>query len=277
MDRFSLLAALAIGLAVATLRVIDSNNNLEIALRNATALRLNTEAQATLSGTRPGGQVSGVLKLLAAHRISPDIEIEGEMGKHVRALQFVEKIVDLGGSGGEFVAFADHDTRIVAKGPNGRLQQFDARTGKSIDGLSRKYHGRASRVALGCNGTRMVSTENGTLWLWNGETGKLHASKEKLGTMVLSLAFNHDCTRIVSGDMAGALQLWNETLDRIGEPVKGHWVPEISDYQAVSSVAFNHDSARIVSGGYDGAARLWNATTLLRIGDPMRAYGERMD
>jgi len=120
----------------------------------------------------------------------------------------------------------------------------------------------------------MVSTENGTLWLWNDETGKLLASKKKLGTMVLSLAFNHDCTRIVSGDNAGALQLWNETLDRIGEPVKGHWVPEVSGYGEVSSVAFNHDSTRIVSGGTDGAVRLWNATTLLRIGDPMRGLTE---
>jgi len=108
---------LAIGLAVATLRVIDSNNNLEIALRNATALRLNAEAQATLSGARPGGQVSGVLKLLAAHRISPDIEIEGEMGKHVRALQFVEKIVDLGGSGGSSLHLLITILALSLRGP----------------------------------------------------------------------------------------------------------------------------------------------------------------
>ena len=60
---FTLLAALAIGLAVTTLRVIDSNNNLEIALRNATALRLNAEVPAILSEERAGGLIFGLQRL----------------------------------------------------------------------------------------------------------------------------------------------------------------------------------------------------------------------
>ena len=49
---FAVLTALLVGLGLATMRVIDTNEKIRKEIRKTTALRLNAEAQATLSGVR---------------------------------------------------------------------------------------------------------------------------------------------------------------------------------------------------------------------------------
>ena len=58
----------------AELAARTSETNAKAAAQRATALRLAMEGQAIVSDARPGGTQRGLLQILAAHRLEPDIE-----------------------------------------------------------------------------------------------------------------------------------------------------------------------------------------------------------
>lgn len=135
------LLALLVGLGVATFvarqeqrkaeeateRAIDSKNRAEMAQRKETALRLNAESQAILSGTRSGGDVLGLLKLLAAHRIASHNEIEGTMLAQVLEFQRLDKITgtDIHGSS---MAFSADGSKVVSGSEDGTLRLWPGPT-----------------------------------------------------------------------------------------------------------------------------------------------------
>ena len=68
---------------------------------------------------------------------------------------------------------------------------------------------------------------------------------------VLSVVFNHDGTKIVSGsDDKKTIRVWNVDTGECILTLKGH-----TDY--VRSVEFNHDGTKIVSGSDDNTIRIW--------------------
>src|SRR5262245_55855181 len=89
------LVFLVVGLGIATKVAVDNRERAETALRRETALRLNTDAQDTLSATRPGGLALGLLKLLAAYRIAPQVEVEATMLAQVVAYERMEKVIEI--------------------------------------------------------------------------------------------------------------------------------------------------------------------------------------
>jgi hypothetical protein len=101
------------------------NDNLRTAIHQQTALRLNEEAQAIMSDTRPGGPVLGLSKLLAAHRIAPHSEIEGTMLAQVVAFKRLKKIIETGAPV-KAVAFSSNGTRLVSGSGDGTLRLWDA-------------------------------------------------------------------------------------------------------------------------------------------------------
>ncbi len=69
---------------------------------------------------------------------------------------------------------------------------------------------------------------------------------------VFSVAFNHDCSRLLSGSYADSLKLWDAQSGDCLLTLKGHSGP-------VNSVAFNHDGSRLLSGSGDNSLKLWDA------------------
>jgi len=85
-------------------------------------------------------------------------------------------------------------------------------------------------------------------------------------SLVYSVAFSPDGSRIVSGSTDNALRLWDANTGALtGEPLHGHDGP-------VNSVAFSPDGSRIVSGSWDNTLRLWDANTGKTIGDPLHGH-----
>ena len=259
---FALLAALAVGLAVATLRLIDSNNNLEIALRNATALRLNAEAQ---SMSRPGQDVYRLLKLLAAHRIgvAQDSQIDGTMLEEVFAFQRTLKIMDIA-SPISTAAFSSDGKRIFSHDEAGGFQFWDVQTGQPTGQPLKDPNVRA--VAFSSDGNRLLSGgADGTLQVWDVQTGRpLGQPFNGHEGEVASVAFSPNGKRLLSGGADGALRLWDaQTGLPIDQPFKGH-------EGKVAKVAFSSDGERLLSSGADGTFRLWDAETGQPIGHPLK-------
>ncbi len=88
------------------------------------------------------------------------------------------------------------------------------------------------------------------------------------GSTIRNVAFSPDGTRIVSGDAANTVRLWDAATGQlIGEPLRGH-------QDRVSSVAFSPDGTRIVSGSWDRTLKLWDANTGRELGSPLWGHQE---
>ena len=71
---------------------------------------------------------------------------------------------------------------------------------------------------------------------------------------VMSVAFNHDGTKIVSGSSDNTIRVWNVDTGECIVTLEGH---EGYLRSSVESVGFNRDGTKIVSGSYDGTIRVW--------------------
>lgn len=72
---------------------------------------------------------------------------------------------------------------------------------------------------------------------------------------VVSIAFNHDCTQVATGNYNNTVVLWNAVTGEQIKTLKGHLA-------VVSAVAFSKDGNRVVSGSWDKMVNIWNVTAL---------------
>ena len=85
----------------------------------------------------------------------------------------------------------------------------------------------------------------------------------------MSVAFSPNGHTLASGDIGGAIRLWNTTEPAHPRPL-GHALARAA--VAVVSVAFSPNGHMLASGDYDGAIRLWNITDPVHphpIGQPL--------
>ncbi|MDX1970710.1 MAG: hypothetical protein SFV23_26320, partial [Planctomycetaceae bacterium] len=69
---------------------------------------------------------------------------------------------------------------------------------------------------------------------------------------VLSVAWNHDGSRIASASADKTVRIWDPSDPQHPLLLQGH-------SSAVNSVAWNHDGSRIASASRDGTVRIWDA------------------
>ena len=234
----------------------QASKRAEQQFKQATALRLNAEAQAMLSGTRSGGPIRGLSTLLAAHRIAPNnAQIDGALLTQLITFEHLNKIIETGAVIYR-VAFDPYGIRLVSSGFDGTVRLWNAQTGEPLGAPLKGHKDGVHSVAFSPDGTRLVSGgADGTVRLWNTQTGEPLGAPLK-GHGFDSVAFSPDGTRLVSVGLYGTLRLWDaqtgEPIDPIDPPLKGH-------ENVVNSVAFSPDGTRLVSGSEDGTLRLWTA------------------
>ncbi|RXW16871.1 hypothetical protein EST38_g8985 [Candolleomyces aberdarensis] len=109
--------------------------------------------------------------------------------------------------------------------------------------------------------------KNGTIQLWNAQTGQLALEPIQGHTgWVTSVAFSPDGRYIVSGSDDETIGLWDiQTGKPVLESIKEHIRP-------VTSVAFSPDCKYIVSGSDDKTIRLWNAQTGQQALEPITGH-----
>ncbi|KAJ5912894.1 hypothetical protein N7504_001777 [Penicillium tannophilum] len=95
---------------------------------------------------------------------------------------------------------------------------------------------------------------DGTVRLWNPNTGALVQILEDKSTKVLSVAFSPNCLRLASGSTDGIVSLWDLSTGAPPQYLEGH-----SD--EVWSVAFSPDSRLLASGSNDMSLYLWDVAT----------------
>ncbi len=230
------------------------------------ALRLVSEAQSMLAGSRSGGDVRALQQLLAAHalrRSQPRAHSSTPPSPERNLLKIIETP-----EAASSVAFSPDGKRIVSGGATTPCGCGTRPPAKPIGQPLTGHMGLVYSVAFSPDGKRIVSgSSDKTVRLWDADTGQPVGQPLTGHTdTVFSVAFSPDGKRIVSGSADKTVRVWDATPAKpIGEPLTGHT-------STVTSVAFSPDGKRIVSGSADNTVRLWDADTGQPIGQPLTGH-----
>jgi len=133
---------------------------------------------------------------------------------------------------------AIEDTR-----PTEPCQKFEGHTGRVRDVIN-----------LPDGQQIMTCSEDGSLGVWNLQTGKRIANWQDGKSHVDSIALSVDGKKVVSGSGDGAVRLWNMETGKILAKWTGHT-------STVLSVCWNRDGEQVLSGSLDGTTRGWDVET----------------
>jgi WD40 repeat protein/serine/threonine protein kinase len=109
-------------------------------------------------------------------------------------------------------------------------------------------------VAISADGRLILKSEDSTIQLWDGASGRCLQSFYKCPGMIRSVALTPDGKRAMAGFWDGTAKLWDSISGREILTLKGHrnWVV---------GVAISPDGKRLATASLDGTARVWDISS----------------
>ncbi|MFE7746166.1 TIR domain-containing protein [Nocardia sp. NPDC057455] len=262
---FSIVAGLAVFAGVLFVRTLSSEQEAQARFREATALRLISEAESMIAGTRPGGTRRAVHQLLAAYSLGQQ-NFVGPFLNALTELRAVTRIV----STTESVSLAfSPDGRFVANGSSDRtVHLWDIERGEQSGSPLTGHTRSVGTVAFSPDGRLVVSgSDDETVRVWDSKTGH-PVGGPLLGhtNSVTAVRVSPDSKRVVSVSYDNTIRLWDI---QTGQAVGGPLTAGNSERTGLLSVAFSSDGQRIVTGGNDGIARIWDLASGEQIAAPL--------
>jgi WD40 repeat protein len=224
--------------ATAQRAAIDSSHT-------ALAEELSSRAQVMLLTDYSGSEFEAITDLLAAHHISPDSNIGGQLTALVvtRPLSYViDAKSRLTGDG----------QRAVTTTPSG-IQMLDTETGEAVGA---PFAGHDSPAAISYDGRYIAVVDiDNTTQVWDSHSGRpigqpMHDAE---GLYVRQAAVTEDGHRAATVNK-GAVLLWDVdsgTSEKLRSPR-----PD----EQVTAVAFSRDGLQLATGADDGTVTLWDST-----------------
>jgi len=163
-------------------------------------------------------------------------------------------------------------THFATASPDGTVQLWDSSNHDALPPPPRLTAGPISLFGSSTDGRGIVVLSDGTVFMWDGDSGRMEESPLLKNIPVpsngklTSIAVNPAGNMAVIGASDGTLHRINtQTGQTVGGAMVGHT-------DAVSSIAISHDGHTIVSGGDDRTVRLWDADTAEPIGTPLTGH-----
>jgi WD40 repeat protein len=244
----------------------SARDDAEAKFRQATSLRLVSEAQSMLAGTRPGGDARAFQQLLAAYALTPTPD-RGTVFSAVVAKVSTRKIIETP-TGVNSVEFSPRNDLFASGGTDGVVRFWDVDTGQPVGEPIAAHTDAVRAVAFSPDGHTIATASNDrTVRLWNVDT------RQPVGEPIIghtdevrAVAFSPDGHTIATASIDGTARLWNlDTRRLIGPPLVGHT-------NAVTSVTFSPDGRTIATASADHTVRLWNAETHRPVGEPITGH-----
>ncbi|MCG9131689.1 sigma-70 family RNA polymerase sigma factor [Candidatus Poribacteria bacterium] len=138
------------------------------------------------------------------------------------------------------------------------IHLWDVETGELLNNLVVETNDNVNNMAFSPDGKTLASPlNNGTIRLWNTQTGKLSRILIGHTSRVFCVAFSPDGKMLASGSYDGTLRLWDAETGELRNTRTGYT-------SAVVNVAFSPDENIIASAMNDDTVGLWNAQTGVR-------------
>ena len=234
--------------------------------RDATAVRLRSEAADIIAGSAPGGDARAFQELLAASMLASTPDNRPLV--HAAAVRATTLEIGDTGTGVLAVAVSPDGHRLATGGDKELVRLWNADTGQPLGPPLTGHTGMVASVAFSPDGHRLATaSRDHTVRLWDADTGRpIGAPLTGHTDQVTSVAFSPDGHRLASGSNDKTVRLWDADTGRpIGAPLTGHT-------DQVTSVAFSPDGHRLASGSNDKTVRLWDADTGRPIGAPLTGH-----
>jgi WD40 repeat protein len=161
------------------------------------------------------------------------------------------------------VSWNQDGTKIVSGSVDTTIKIWDSSTGIVLHTLE-GHSSLVLSVAWSHDDSKIVSGSwDNTIKVWgwtksfllgHGVTWKLLKTLEGHSDCVLSVAWNHDSSKIISGSGDKTIKIWDSYSGSVLRSLAGH-----SD--GVTSVSWSHDGTKILSGSSDQSVKIWNSTT----------------
>ena len=147
----------------------------------------------------------------------------------------------------------DADAQLRSTGaPFLRVRHGTTRASPALVRSLVDHSGGVNACAITGDARRVVSaSEDGTLKVWDLESGRALATLEGHASMIRGCAVTADGQRVVSATDAGTLKVWDVAARRVIHTLKGH-------IGAVNACAVTADGRRAVSASDDRTLKVWD-------------------
>ncbi|CAE6403283.1 unnamed protein product [Rhizoctonia solani] len=152
------------------------------------------------------------------------------------------------------IAFSLDSSRIVSGSKGGVVRMWDPLTGQMLLELLGGPRIPIMTVAISPYGSLVAAGYRVTnICVWNAQTGEVVTNILAGPSVIMSVSFSFDSTRITSGTFEGLVHVWDVRTGRmVLGPLKGH-----TDH--ITSVKFSPDDKRIISSSADKSIRFWDS------------------
>ena len=154
--------------------------------------------------------------------------------------------------GKAFKVWGYYATSTSASWDDETFRIYDAETGKELNVV--ETDPLINSVSFSPDGKAIISAfDNGTIIIWNADTGKSLKWLEGHTDGVNSASFSPDGKKIVSASDDRTIRIWDAETGKEQKVVYAHDI--------VYSASFSPDGKHIISVSADGTARIWDTET----------------